>query len=668
MAKICKITDGDISINLLTTDWLIERGGVSMSPLTDAHLVGDDPVAGKTMVISYRLATSGATHDALKDTASTLFALLRKAAQYNRTSWQLEPVWIEEQARTETNSRKALVLRAMELDRMSMMIKPADYIHYLINVGLSLELEFPWRPDQPSSLPTALSLTASDGPAAATQVHLANFRDDVAITHFKEKDNGQVWAADFELGDPDRMWIADNADLSMGDIDFFIAGWFTFESLTADNGLLSKWSAVGANNEYMLYRAQGSNRLSWILASGAGDDSVAANTFGALATDAEYFVIAWHIAGTSEFGIQVNDTAPDTDVCAINPQDGPTDFVIGDLEALTKPHDGLAKACGVWKAECTAALRESLYNDGYPKFYNELSAAELVGLQAYWEFGSGGLAFENDSEGANNLTNAGATQVVGALTSWSDLIAGSTLFPATVARGDALLWGSTDQPLKHIVIPKLGTVGNITTSTFKLYASIATGIEELVLGTDYTCYPGPTLEHCLEQNDEDIVISINPIATHTSETYDVVDAFWIFLLEYHLAPIYATNPIMHATQTAYAQKSNYFEIAVAQLKGDHPARSLIRLRCPTGGGSTAGLGTPSRFIMGAHSSHLGANEFEPWLNAGNQDNPAGWAVTYDADTSSVARTNAPGGYEAVTTFVADTSVIAFASNFVSSVQ
>ena len=138
MAKICKIADGTDSIDLLTTHWLIETGGVSMSPLTDAHIVGDDPVAGKTMIISYRLATSGATHDALKDRASTLFALLRKAAQYHRTNWQLEPVWIEEQARTETNSRKALVLRAMELDRMSMMIKPADYIHYLVTLLVNI--------------------------------------------------------------------------------------------------------------------------------------------------------------------------------------------------------------------------------------------------------------------------------------------------------------------------------------------------------------------------------------------------------------------------------------------------------------------------------------------------------------------------------------------------
>ena len=434
MGKLCRITDGTTYINFISSlDWYTETGGIQQSPLTDAHIVGDDPVAGKTMVVTYRLAATDDDHDALKDKVSALVALIRKAAQYQRTKWQLGPVWIEEQGRTETNARYAMVLRVMELDRMSVLLKPFDLSHYIINFGLTFELEFPWRPVAPASLPTALSLTASDGPAAATQVHLANFRDDVAITNFKEKD---------------------------------------------------------------------------------------------------------------------------------------------------------------------AAV------------YTELNA-------------------------------------------------GDTLFPGVVAQSDGIMWGSTDQPLKHIVLPKLGTVGDLTTTTLGLYYSDGVGsFAALVLGTDYTCYPGPTLEDCLEQNDEDIVISVNPPDDHVEDTYGAVLAYWIKLSEDHALPVYATNPVSHATQNPYAQASNYFEIGAAQLKGDHPVRSLIRLRCPAGGGSTAGLGTPSRFIMGARSHNLAADEFEPWLNAGNQDNPADWTVTYDADTSSVARTNAPGGYEAVTTFVADTSMLA----------
>jgi len=435
MGKLCRITNGTTYINFIAAaaaDWHIEPGGVSQSALTDAHLVGDDPVAGKTMVVTYRLAGTADDHDALKDKVSALIALIRQAAQYQRTNWQLSPVWIEEQGRTETNPRYAMVLRAMELDRMSVMLKPFDLIHYIINFGLTFELEFPWRPTRPASLPTALTLTASDGPANDVAVHLANFRDEVAITHFKEKD----------------------------------------------------------------------------------------------------------------------------------------------------------------------------------------AAA------------------------------------------YADIAAGGRLFPAVVAQDDAIMWGSTDQPIKHIVMPKLGTAGDLTDTTLVLSYSDGVGsFAALVLGTDYTCYPGSTLEECLEQNDEDIVISVNPPSDHVTDTYGAALCFWLKLAETHALPVYATNPVSHAAYDPYAQSKNYFEVAAAQLKGDHPIRSLIRLRCPAGGGADAGLGTPSRFIMGARSLHLGADEFEPWLNAGNEDNPAGWAVTYDADTSSVARTNAPGGYEAQTTFATVTSML-----------
>ncbi|KKK97485.1 hypothetical protein LCGC14_2652280 [marine sediment metagenome] len=282
MGKISRITDGTTVINFITEeDWQIERGGVSQSPLTDAHLVGDDPIAGKTMAISYKLAATAATHDELKTKVSALLALIRKAAQYQRTDWQLGPVWIEEQGRTESNPRYAMVLRAMELDRMSVLLKPFDLIHYLINVGLTFELEFPWRPTRPASLPTALTLTASDGPADELAVQLANFRDDVAITHFKELD-GAVY---------------------------------------------------------------------------------------------------------------------------------------------------------------------------------------------------------------------------------TDLVPGDRLFPAIVATNDYIAWGSTDQPLKHIVIPKLGTAGDLTATNLVVYATTTSPWTMLVLGVDYTCYPGPTLKDCLEQTNEEIVIS-----------------------------------------------------------------------------------------------------------------------------------------------------------------
>ena len=229
---------------------------------------------------------------------------------------------------------------------------------------------------------------------------------------------------------------------------------------------------------------------------------------------------------------------------------------------------------------------------------------------------------------------------------WSDLGVGDTLFPA-VATNDFLLWGSDDQPIKHVVVPRLATAGILTTSTLKLYQGIAgPGFTESVLGTDYTCYPGPTLKDCLEQNDEDIVISINPIDTHAKNLQDGETSFWIQLKEENGAPAYATDPVLHASEVAYAQKNNYVEIPAASLVGDSSPIANIRLWSPAGGDENTTFANLSRILIGVKSEHgnVDLDDFEPFLNAGDVDNPGAVTVTYGDDTSSVADTEAPGGF------------------------
>jgi hypothetical protein len=430
--KYCRITDGTTTINFNTDeDWLLARGGVSQSPLTDAHIVGDDPVAGKTIVRTFNLVAGAESHDELYAKGAALIALLRKAAQLHRTSWQLTPVWIEEKGRTESNPRYTPVLRAVGMTPPTVLIKPMDWINYIIDFGITLELGFPWQASAPQVIPTALTLTATDGPADDTMVHVVNFQDNTSIVQMKEDDGG----------------------------------------------------------------------------------------------------------------------------------------------------------------------------------------------------------------------------------AYTDIGAGDTLFPAVVAQDDGILWGFNASP-KNIVIPKLATAGDLTTTTLKLYALTAGPVwTELTLGTDYTCFPGATLEECFEQNDYDIVINIH---LSTGTIYTAIDgdnAHWIFLQETNAAPVYATNPVMHATYECYSQGKNYFEIGANQLKGDHPVRLLIRHRSSYGGGSTPGIGTTSRILYGAKNFNIGADQFASVLPAGNNHMPTGWAVTYGDDSSSVFRYNAPGSKEGYCDFGVETGLV-----------
>lgn len=238
---------------------------------------------------------------------------------------------------------------------------------------------------------------------------------------------------------------------------------------------------------------------------------------------------------------------------------------------------------------------------------------------------------------------------------FTDLTLGDTLFPSVVAQWDALFFGSTDQPIKHIVLPKLATAGDLTTTNLGIYYSDGVAsFSVLTLGTDYTCYPGPTLKDCFEQNNEDIVININHANDHVKDTYDTVDAFWLKIIELNVAPVYATNPVANETEFVYHQRSPDIEIPIGAIKGDVSPYLMMRLLSPSGGGTDPTFANTSRVIMGLKSR--GLDKFVSHLNAGGDDNPGDWATTQVTDASAVADVQAPGGKHSAITFAGDSTM------------
>ena len=248
-------------------------------------------------------------------------------------------------------------------------------------------------------------------------------------------------------------------------------------------------------------------------------------------------------------------------------------------------------------------------------------------------------------------------------TTHTNISAGDAIAVAPVTQYDGVYIGSTVGPFKHAVIPILSVKGVITTSDIRLNYWNGASSTELVLGTDYTCYPGPTLEACFEQDTEDIVISIVPPADWAVRDLGDGNAWYIYFQDYHATPAWGTIPVLHATNDIYAQKSNYVEVPAASLKGDAPPLSIIRLFAPAGGDEIVGPANISRILIGAKSEHGGVSlaSFEPFINLGNVDNPAGWSVSYGTDTSSVADTQAPGNARAAVTFATDATMVARAT-------
>jgi len=228
------------------------------------------------------------------------------------------------------------------------------------------------------------------------------------------------------------------------------------------------------------------------------------------------------------------------------------------------------------------------------------------------------------------------------------------IFPS-VAQNDGLWIGSTAGPFKIFVLPKLSTAGINHSGTLALYYSDGVGTTAaLTLGTDYTCYPGPDLEACLEQNDEDIVICVNPPSDWIQDTWNSVNAWWLIISEQAASPSWGTIPVASASQDDYAQRTPEVQIPSTLIEGDTWPYVCIRMYTPAGGDENEGFSSLSRIVIGAKND---PGTFTSHLNAGNQDNPSGWAITYGDDSSSVADVEAPGGYHCAVSFSTEETLV-----------
>jgi len=189
-------------------------------------------------------------------------------------------------------------------------------------------------------------------------------------------------AADFEKDNSERLTVADNDSLSMGDIDFTICAWVKFEAPAQANNswgtILAKWDFSTNNREYALAweRADASSinhiRLE-VSSNGTAITGLSASTLGLPATGTWYFVVMWHDAAANTLNIQVNDGAVDSVAYTSGVHSGNSTLFFGSLNATAGYYlDGLGDEAALWKRTLTAAERTWLYNAGAGRTYTDL--------------------------------------------------------------------------------------------------------------------------------------------------------------------------------------------------------------------------------------------------------------------------------------------------------
>ena len=175
-------------------------------------------------------------------------------------------------------------------------------------------------------------------------------------------------AGQFTAANSEYLSIADNADLSVGDIDFTVACWLYFDTNSGTRVALSKGNNDTDNNTaYMIqYVAAPTDRLRFRVGNGTNNTTVVADTFGAILTATWLFVVAWHDSVADTINIQINNGGANSAARTGGSYDDARAFRIG-----TDPGDipgdfwdGRIDAVGVWKRVLTAAERTLLYNNG----------------------------------------------------------------------------------------------------------------------------------------------------------------------------------------------------------------------------------------------------------------------------------------------------------------
>ena len=159
---------------------------------------------------------------------------------------------------------------------------------------------------------------------------------------------------------------ATTGDLSMGDIDFTIAGWVYLASKSTVRSIFDKWSgATSANQEYGADYDNASDRFRFYIKGFSL--VVSATTFGSPSLNTWYFIVCQHDAVNNVIKISVNGGAFNTTATGGQfPAAGIETLGFGSQKgsSVVVSWDGRLWNWGVWRRLLTASEIAAFYNSG----------------------------------------------------------------------------------------------------------------------------------------------------------------------------------------------------------------------------------------------------------------------------------------------------------------
>lgn len=212
-----EITDGTTTISLIAKSGLMPvSGNVASRDPGITRLDSDTSIIAET----YTLNMKGVSQKDLAVKCQQLVKLLRKAMNYKKTSWQRTPVYIKEKLKCEEDPRYALCLGPAGMNYSDLFEDVTETQNVIVNIGITLIREHPWRAGIPGTLPSATLLTNINTARTNEKVSVANYFDYVfSITNIYNYDSSlAAWSANLAGTATHVIWSVAGSIPAAGDI------------------------------------------------------------------------------------------------------------------------------------------------------------------------------------------------------------------------------------------------------------------------------------------------------------------------------------------------------------------------------------------------------------------------------------------------------------------
>lgn len=138
-------------------------------------------------------------------------------------------------------------------------------------------------------------------------------------------------AAEFTPANSEYLTIADNAALSTGNVDFWVAAWVYSADTTTNRTIMAK-SQTTTNREFRLWLLYGKPSFIVFNNNTSTGEAVLTET---VSLNTWHFIIGWHDAANDQVGIQMDNGTPVTASYSGGAANSTASFRIGMLASVT---------------------------------------------------------------------------------------------------------------------------------------------------------------------------------------------------------------------------------------------------------------------------------------------------------------------------------------------